>query len=112
MAASPAHRSYWVYMLASKPGGTLYLGATNSLKRRIWEHKSGMISGFTKQYGVKTLVYFEEHRDVTAAIAREKELKGWLRARKAELIRQTNPLWQDLASDWYQLPMDSSLRSE
>ncbi len=112
MASSPAHRRYWVYILASRPNGTLYIGVTNSIKRRVWEHKTGMISGFTKQYGVKTLVYFETHRDVTEAIRREKEIKGWLRAKETELIRQENPLWQDLASDWYQLPMDSSLRSE
>ncbi len=112
MAASPAHRRYWVYILASKPSGTLYIGVTNSLKRRIWEHKTGAIAGFTKQYSVKTLVYLESHRNVTDAIQREKALKGWLRARKVDLIRQENPLWQDLAADWYQLPMDSSLRSE
>jgi putative endonuclease len=112
MTASPAHRRYWVYILASKPSGTLYIGVTNSLKRRIWEHKSGVISGFTKQYGIKSLVYFEHYRSVADAIQREKELKGWLRARKVALVRQENPLWQDLAADWYQLPMDSSLRSE
>jgi putative endonuclease len=112
MASGFKTHRYWVYILASKPNGTLYIGVTNSLQRRIWEHKNGMISGFTKQYGLKTLVYFEEFRDVTRAIAREKELKGWLRTRKIELIRQDNPLWHDLAADWYQLPMDSSLRSE
>jgi putative endonuclease len=112
MAASSAHRRYWVYILASKPSGTLYVGVTNSLKRRIWEHKNGLIPGFTKQYGIKTLVHFEAYRNVSDAIQREKELKGWLRARKIDLIRQENPLWQDLAVDWHQLPMDSSLRSE
>ncbi len=112
MAAGPAHRQYWVYILASKPSGTLYIGVTHSIKRRIWEHKTGMISGFTKQYGVKTLVSFEAHRDVSGAIQREKEIKGWLRKRKIDLIQQENLLWRDLASDWYQLPMDSSLRSE
>ena len=112
MAASSPHHQYWVYILASKPNGTLYIGVTNSLQRRLWEHKNGMIPGFTKQYGVKTLVYFEAHRDINDAIQREKELKGWLRAKKTELIRQKNPLWRDLAADWNQPLMDSSLRSE
>ncbi|MBI2497772.1 MAG: GIY-YIG nuclease family protein [Opitutae bacterium] len=112
MAAAPSHRSYWVYMLASKPSGTLYAGVTNSLQRRVWEHKNGMIPSFTKQYRVKTLVHFETYRDAVDAIRREKELKGWLRAKKIELIRQQNPLRQDLASDWNLLPMDSSPRSE
>jgi putative endonuclease len=112
MAASSTHHRYWVYILASKPSGTLYIGVTNSLKRRIWEHKNGLVAGFTKQYGIKTLVYFETYRNVADAIGREKELKGWLRVRKVDLIRKENPLWQDLAADWYQLPMDSSLRSK
>ena len=74
----------------------------------MWEHKSGLIPGFTKQYGLKSLVCFEEHRDINQAIAREKELKGWLRIRKTALIREQNPLWSDLAADWYNTPMDSS----
>ena len=111
MATHAAHRKYWVYMPASKPNGTLCIGVTNSTERRIWEHKSGMIPGFTKQYGIKALVYFEAHRMVTDAIQREKKLKGWLRAKKTELIRQQTPLWLDLALDWNQLPMDPSLRS-
>jgi len=112
MPATKRRHRYWVYIVASKPNGTIYTGVTNSLQRRIWEHKRGLIPGFTKQYGVKTLVYFEEHRDINQAIAREKELKSWLRIRKTALIREQNPLWQDLAADWYQVPMDSSLRSE
>jgi putative endonuclease len=112
MAASPHHHRYWVYILANKPNGTLYIGVTNSIERRVWEHKNGMIPGFTKQYGVKTLVYFEAQRDINDAIQREKEPKGWLRAKKTGLIRLNNPLWRDLAEDWNQLLMDSSLRSE
>ena len=71
-----------------------------------------MIEGFTKWYGVKRLVYFEEFRDVSNAIAREKQLKGWLRAKKIALIQKANPLWTDLAEPWYDLQLDSSLRSE
>ena len=104
----PIHRSYWVYILASKPHGTLYIGVTNSLERRMWQHKSGEIEGFTKQYGVNRLVYFEEFRDVSNAIARESALKGLLRAKKIALIQQENPLWRDLAEEWSQPQLDSS----
>jgi len=112
MAFHATHRSYWVYILASKPHGTLYIGVTNSLERRVWQHKTKAIEGFTKRYGVERLVYFEEFRDVSNAIAREKEMKGWLRAKKVTLIRKENPLWKDLADEWYHVPVDSSLRSE
>ena len=88
-------------MLASKPHGTLYIGVTNSLDRRVWQHKSGISDGFTKRYGVTRRVYFEEFRDVTNAIARETQLKGWLRAKKIALIQRDNPLWQDLATGWH-----------
>jgi putative endonuclease len=112
MTACTAHRSYWVYVLTNKPNGTLYVGVTNAIERRIWEHKTGAIAGFTKQYGLKRLVYFEEHRDIRKAIGREKEIKGWLRVKKTALIRQDNPLWKDLAENWNHVQMDSSLRSE
>ena len=112
MTVRPAHHRYWVYVLTNKPNGTLYVGVTNSLERRIWEHKTGAVAGFAKQYGLKRLVYFEEYRDVRKAIDREKEIKGWLRVKKTTLIRQHNPLWKDLAENWNHAPMDSSLRSE
>ena len=112
MSASTRKHRYWVYIVASKPHGTLYIGVTNSLERRIWEHKTGAIAGFTKHYGLKILVHFEEYREITDAIDREKALKGWLRIRKTALIRQHNPFWKDLAADWYHVQMDSSLRSE
>ena len=95
------NRSYWIYILASKPHGTLYIGVTNSLERRAWQHKTGAMDGFTKWYGVKRLVYFEEFRDVSNAIARETQLKGWLRSKKVALIQKENPLWKDLAAGWY-----------
>jgi putative endonuclease len=111
MPAHSAHQRYWVYMMTNKPNGTLYTGVTNPLERRVREHQSGLIPGFTKQYGLKRLVYFEEHRDITAAIDREKEIKGWLRIKKTALIRASNPLWKNLAEDGNHVQMDPSLRS-
>ena len=102
MSSSVTHRSYWVYILASKPHGTLYIGVTNSLERRVWQHKNGTVPGFTAAYRVTQLVYFEDFRDVTNAIAREKQLKGWLRAKKIALIQDENPQWKDLAENWYE----------
>ena len=98
-------------MLTNKPNGTLYTGVTNSLERRVREPQSGLIPGFTKQYGLKRLVYFEEYRDILDAIDREKEIKGWLRIKKTALIRASNPLWKDLAENWNSVQMDPSLRS-
>ena len=88
--------SYWVYILASDRNGTLYVGVTNDLYRRAMEHREGLVAGFTKRYGVKRLVYFEEHVDIEAAIAREKSMKRWRRAWKLQLIEQANPQWRDL----------------
>lgn len=90
---------FFVYILASE-SGTLYIGMTNDLERRIREHKSGTIEGFTKKYGCKRLVYFEETNDVWAALEREKYLKTWNRRRKEELIAETNPKWKDLSDGW------------
>jgi putative endonuclease len=90
-----------VYIITNRPHGTLYVGVTNDVVRRIWQHETGALEGFSKHYGLKRLVYFERLRDVTAAIEREKQIKGWLRKRKTELIHQTNPLWRDLSEDWY-----------
>lgn len=111
MAAHATHLTSWVYTLASKPHGTIYLGVTNSLERRMWQHKAGVWEGRTKKYGVHRLGYVEDFRDATNALARETQLKGWLRAKKAALIRTRNPPWRDLAEEWYDLPVDSSLRS-
>jgi putative endonuclease len=85
-----------VYILASKPRGTLYVGVTNDLVRRVAEHREGLVPGFTKTYGVKMLVYFEEHADINEAIKREKQIKRWARSWKIELIREKNPEWRDL----------------
>ena len=81
--------------------GTLYTGVTNDLLRRIFEHKKGLVPGFTKKYKIKQLLYFEETNDVAIAIEREKQIKGWLRQKKIDLIESINPEWEDLAEDWY-----------
>lgn len=90
------HRTFYVYILASKLGGTLYIGVTNDLVRRVYEHKTKAAEGFTKQYGVDRLVYFEVFDDIENAIRREKRLKKWPRAWKVQLIEQHNPDWSDL----------------
>ena len=89
------HR-YFVYLLASKPWGTLYVGVTNDLIRRVTEHREGKVPGFTKTYDVKRLMWFEECRDIGDAIAREKRLKAWRRRWKCALIEEKNPHWEDL----------------
>ena len=91
--------SVWVYILASQPGGTLYVGVTNNLARRVYEHRSGVVAGFTKRYNVKSLVYFEEHETAPLAIQREKNIKHWSREWKIDLIVSTNPEWRDLYED-------------
>ena len=88
--------SYYVYLMASKRNGTLYIGMTNDLIRRVYEHKEGFVPGFTKQYDVKALVYFELLEDPESAIHREKQLKAWKRAWKIDLIEKANPYWNDL----------------
>jgi len=89
-------RHYYVYILASRIGGTLYIGVTNDLIRRVAEHKSKLIEGFTEKYEVARLVYFEQFDDPDNAIKREKRLKKWNRAWKVRLIEQHNPNWDDL----------------
>jgi putative endonuclease len=85
-----------VYILASKYKGTLYIGVTSDLVQRVWQHKHDQVEGFTKQYRVHTLVYYELHADMIEAITREKQLKKWNRAWKMELIEKQNPHWRDL----------------
>ncbi len=85
-----------VYILASQRNGTLYVGVTSDLVKRVWEHKNDAVDGFTNRYGVHNLVYYELHADMLAAIAREKQLKKWNRAWKIELIESGNPEWRDL----------------
>jgi|SRR5579871_987546 len=89
-------RQYYVYILASRRNGTLYIGVTGDLVRRVWQHHEGLIDGFTKKYGVKKLVYFECFEDVRHAIHREKRLKKWKRKWRMNLVQQTNIEWDDL----------------
>jgi putative endonuclease len=89
---------YYVYILASKRNGTLYIGVTNNLERRVAEHKLGTVEGFTKRYGVHILVYVESHDDVRTAIQPEKQLKKWNRQWKINLKEKTNPKWIDLST--------------
>jgi len=91
-------RTYWVYILASRRNGTLYVGVTSDLVRRVWEHRSDAVDGYTKAYHVHDLVWYEGHATAEAAIAREKQIKRWQRAWKVELIEAGNPYWNDLYS--------------
>jgi putative endonuclease len=94
-------KTMYVY-IASSHTQTLYVGVTNDIRRRMWEHKNKSIPGFTAKYNISRLVYFEETDDLSAAIEREKHLKGWLRSKKIALIESQNPDWNDLAADWYE----------
>ncbi|MCW0199929.1 GIY-YIG nuclease family protein [Sphingopyxis sp.] len=89
-----------VYLLASRRNGTLYTGVTSNLLQRIHQHREGLIPGFTREYGVKFLMWFEQHATMDAAIQREKRIKKWNRAWKLELIETDNPDWRDLAEDF------------
>ena len=91
---------YYVYMMANWNNYVLYTGMTNDLERRIFEHKNKFTDSFTKRYKVNKLVYFEYTENVDSAIAREKQIKGWVRKKKNELINSVNPEWRDLANDW------------
>ena len=91
--------AYGVYILAGEPGGTLYIGVTNNLVRRVYEHREGLAESFTKRYGIKTLVYFEAHETIAAALQREKNIKHWSREWKTDLIVASNPNWRDLYQD-------------
>lgn len=114
--------TYCVYILTNKRKTTLYIGMTNDISRRMHEHKNHLLPGFSDRYNLEWLIYCEETSDVQAAIAREKQLKGWSRAKKVSLIESTNPGWLDLSAEWVtkETPQsaldsahrDSSLRSE
>ena len=91
--------SFWVYILASRRNGTLYIGMTDDLVRRAWEHRTGTIPGFTREYGIKMLVWFEQHETRESALQRERQLKKWNRAWKLQLIERFNPSWKDLADE-------------
>ena len=103
------YKHYWTYIMASNNRSTLYIGVTDNLERRVTEHKSGLIPGFTQKYKCHNLVYYEMFSDIDQAIYREKQLKGWKRCKKDALIDTMNPERKDLASF---IQIDSSLRSE
>ena len=91
--------SFFVYIAASRRNGTLYVGMTDDLARRIWQHRTGALSGFTRKYGVKILVWYEQHETRESALTRERQLKKWNRSWKLQLIEGTNPTWRDLWDD-------------
>ena len=93
-------RDYFVYILTNWNNKVMYIGVTNDLKQRLNEHKHQLVDGFTKRYNVHKLVYYEHTTDMRAAIAREKQLKGWLRAKKNALVETMNPEWKDLSEEW------------
>lgn len=102
---------YYVYILSNKKNGTLYIGMTNNLERRVFEHKNKLVEGFTKKYDLTKLMYYEIFQHVDEAIKREKRLKKWKRQWKINLIEEKNPNWIDLASDWA-TNMDSATSAE
>ena len=110
-------REYYVYNMTNK-ARTLYVGVTNNLERRAPQHKEKQIEGFTSRYSLNELAYYASTNDIREAIAREKQIKGWTRAKKTALIEEMNPNWDDLSATWYSQPkqsgseVDSSLRSE
>ncbi len=93
------NKTYCVYILSSQKNGTLYIGFTDNLRRRVWEHKNKKVDGFSKKYEIHHLVYFEVHNNPESAITREKQIKKWNRSWKIELIQKKNPEWKDLYQD-------------
>ena len=94
------HYQFYIYLLSNKKNGTLYIGMTNDLERRMFEHKHKLVEGFTKKYGLDRLVYFERFQYVYDAIKREKQLKNWRRQWKIDMIEEDNKDWDDLSIDW------------
>jgi putative endonuclease len=94
---------YYVYIVTNR-SHTLYTGVTNDLPRRVYEHKQKLVEGFTQKYNISQLVYYETTSEVRSAIAREKQIKGWLRSKKIALIESMNPKWEDLSEGWYETP--------
>jgi putative endonuclease len=97
-------KHYYVYIMTNK-SRTLYTGVTNNLERRVYEHKNKLVPGFTSKYNITMLAYYEETNDVQVALAREKQIKGWLRSKKIVLIESLNPQWKDLSLEWYSPPV-------
>ena len=102
------YKRYYIYLLSNKRRTVLYTGMCNDLRRRMCEHKTGAVRGFTKKYNCDQLVYFEEFDEITDTISREKQIKGWTRAKKNALVTSSNPEWRDLAADWYEAQSSGS----
>ena len=96
----PLNNTYYVYLITNWNNQVMYVGVTNNLQMRIYEHKNKLVKGFTEKYNVNKLVYFEESNDINSAIAREKEIKKWRREKKNRLVVQMNPDWEDLSLKW------------
>lgn len=94
---------FYVYFLTNKNSSVMYVGVTSNLERRVYEHKTKQVPGFTEKYNVNRLVYFEETQDVHSAIAREKEIKRWRREKKNQLVVAVNPEWKDLSEGWFEI---------
>jgi putative endonuclease len=92
--------TYYVYIMTNR-SGTLYIGMTNDLVRRVYQHKKKLVLGFTQRYNIDRLIYYEETNDVGVALTRERQLKGWLRSKKIALVKCMNPEWKDLSEGWY-----------
>ena len=99
-------RDYYVYIMTNK-ARTLYVGVTNNLEQRVAQHKEKLVEGFTSRYGLNELAYYASTNDVREAIAREKQIKGWTRAKKIVLIEEMNPNWDDLSATWFSDPKQS-----
>ena len=107
---APVGRTYFVYIM-SNVSKMLYVGVTNGIEKRVFQHKEKLVPGYTQQYNLFMLVYFEEFADIRYAIAREKQIKGWLRSKKVALIAAKNPQWKDLAENWFKKPSKTKTRS-
>jgi putative endonuclease len=94
-------KTFFVYLVTNRSRVVLYTGVTNNLERRVWEHKNGTVTGFTKRYELDRLVYYEDYRDIRDAIMREKEIKAWRREKKNALVETLNPLWKDLGQELF-----------
>ena len=97
-------KTYYVYILTNKRNGTLYIGVTNNLERRIYEHKNHLVKGFTEKYNIQILVFYEQFEDIQYALQRKKQLKKWNRKWKIELIEKVNPYWNDITNNWIPNP--------
>lgn len=95
------HKQYFVYMMTNRWRNVLYTGLTNSLEKRVWQHKAKTVPGFTKKYNCDKLVYFEDYSEIDQAIAHKKQIKAWSRVKKEGLVAKINPAWKDLAADWF-----------